>query len=64
MSRNRTRLVSIAGVIGGLAGAGLDLIVQPDNEKVAIGIPLAGSIAGLAMLPVILKKLNQTAVTT
>ena len=47
MSRNRARLVSIAGVIGGLAGGGLDLIVQPDDEKVAIGIPLAGSIAGL-----------------
>ena len=47
MSRNRARMISIAGVIGGLAGAGLDLIVQPDDEKVAIGIPLVGSIAGL-----------------
>ena len=47
MSRNRARLVSIAGVVGGIAGAGLDLIAQPDNEKVAIGIPLAGSIIGL-----------------
>ncbi len=48
MSRNRARLISIAGVIGGLAGAGLDLMIQPDDEKVAIGIPLAGSIIGLA----------------
>lgn len=49
VSRSRARLVSIAGVLGGLAGGGLDLLLQPDNEKVAIGIPLAGSIAGLAL---------------
>jgi hypothetical protein len=49
LTRERARLISIAGVIGGLAGGGLDLLIQPDNEKVAIGIPLATSIAGLAM---------------
>lgn len=49
MSRNRQRLISIAGVLGGLGGAGIDLIVQPDNEKVAIAIPLVGSLAGLAL---------------
>ena len=49
MTRNRQRLISIAGVLGGLGGAGIDLIVQPDNEKVAIGIPLVGSLAGLAL---------------
>ena len=49
LTRDRARLISIAGVIGGLAGGGLDLLIQPDNEKVAIGIPLATSIAGLAM---------------
>ena len=49
MSRNRARLISIAGVIGALAGAGMDLITRPDDEKVAIGIPLATSIAGLAI---------------
>lgn len=48
MSRNRARLISIAGVVGGIAGAGLDLIAQPDDEKVAIAIPLVGSIIGLA----------------
>jgi hypothetical protein len=47
ISRNRARLISIAGVIGGLAGAGLDLIIQPDSENAAIGIPLALSIGGL-----------------
>ena len=49
MSRNRSRLISIAGVIGGLAGAGLDLLIQPDDEKVAVGIPLVASIVGLAV---------------
>lgn len=49
ISRNRVRLISIAGVLGGLVGAGLDLLIQPDDEKVAMGIPLAGSIAGLAI---------------
>jgi len=49
VSRSRARLISIAGVIGGLAGAGLDLLVQPDDEKVAIALPLAGSITGLAV---------------
>jgi hypothetical protein len=49
MSRNRARLISISGVVGGIAGAGLDLIAQPDDEKVAIGIPLAGSIIGLVV---------------
>lgn len=49
MSVNRARLISIAGVIGGLGGAGIDLIVQPDDEKVGIGIPLAMSVAGLAI---------------
>jgi hypothetical protein len=48
LSRNRARLISIAGVIGGLVGAGLDLMIQPDDQKVAFGIPLAGSIVGLA----------------
>jgi hypothetical protein len=48
LSRNRARLISIAGVIGGLAGAGLDLMIQPDDDKVILGIPLAGSIVGLA----------------
>jgi hypothetical protein len=48
-SRARARLVSIYGVIGGLGGVGLDLLAQPDDDKVAIGIPLAGSVLGLAL---------------
>ena len=49
LTRNRARLVSIAGVIGGLGGLGIDLLIQPDNEKMAIAIPLATSIAGLVI---------------
>ena len=46
-SRNRARLVSLGGVVGLLAGGGLDLIVQPDDEKIAILIPALGSAAGM-----------------
>lgn len=48
-SRSRARLISIGGVLGGLVGLGIDLLAQPDDEKVAIGIPLAGSIVGLGV---------------
>lgn len=53
LSRPRARLISIGGVMGLLGGFGLDLIFQPDSEDVAIGIPLAGSIAGLATAAVV-----------
>ncbi len=48
-SRNRARLISVAGLIGGLAGAGIDLIVQPDDEQLGFGIPLVTSVAGLGL---------------
>lgn len=48
-SRNRWRVVSIAGVLGGLGGLGIDLLVQPDDEKVAVGIPLVTSLLGMAI---------------
>lgn len=47
MSRSHARLVSIYGVMGGLAGLGVDLIVQPDNDKTAMAVPLVGSVVGL-----------------
>jgi len=47
LTRNRARLVSIAGVIGGLGGLGIDLLIQPDGEKTLVAIPLATSIVGL-----------------
>ncbi len=49
ISRNRARLVSIAGVIGGLGGLGLDLLLQPTDDKALVGIPLATSLIGLGI---------------
>ena len=46
-SRSRARLVSIAGLIGGVGGAGIDLLIQPDDDRTLIGIPLATSAVGL-----------------
>lgn len=60
MSRNRVRLISIAGVIGGIAGAGLDLIAQPEDEKTAMAIPLAGSIIGLITGASLTKDMDRT----
>jgi hypothetical protein len=48
MTESRVRLISVGGLIGGLAGVGVLLLVQPDDEKVAISIPLLTSAAGLA----------------
>jgi hypothetical protein len=49
MSRPRARLISIAGVVGGLAGGGVSLLTRPDDDRLAVLFPLAGSIAGLAI---------------
>ena len=49
LSRSRARLISIAGVIGGVGGLGTVLITQPNDDDLEIGIPLAGSIVGLAI---------------
>jgi hypothetical protein len=47
LSRSRARLISVAGVAGGVAGLGVDLLVKPDDERVAILIPALTSVAGL-----------------
>lgn len=47
MSRSRARLINIAGIAGALAGAGIDLLLQPSNDKVAIGIPMLTGTLGL-----------------
>ena len=47
-SRNRVRLVGLGALLGGLAGVGIDLLVQPDSDEAVFGIPLATSVAGLA----------------
>jgi hypothetical protein len=48
LSRNRARLISISGVAGLLAGAGLLLIVQPDGEG-SIIVPMVTSAVGLGL---------------
>lgn len=47
LSRSQARLVSIAGVIGGLGGLGINLLAQPDDDRVFVLIPTLGSIVGL-----------------
>jgi hypothetical protein len=47
VSRNQARLVNLGGLVGLLAGLGLDLIFQPDGRKAAMLIPAATSTAGL-----------------
>ena len=47
LSRGRTRLISLGGVIGGFAGLGTALIAEVDDDQSAIAFPLMGSIAGL-----------------
>jgi hypothetical protein len=47
MSESRARLISVAGLAGGLAGAGLLLITQPGGDRAPLLFPLMGSAAGL-----------------
>lgn len=48
-SRNRARLVSLGGVVGLLAGLGVDLIAIQDSDDLAVAIPAATSAAGLLL---------------
>jgi len=48
-TRSRARIVSIYGVIGTVSALGVDLLLRPDDDKVALGIALAGSVVGLAL---------------
>jgi hypothetical protein len=49
LTRSRARLISIAGVIGGLTGGGVALIVQPESDRTAVTFPLVGSALGLVL---------------
>ncbi|MBT8335143.1 MAG: hypothetical protein KJO11_00975 [Gemmatimonadetes bacterium] len=48
-SRNRWRLVSIGGLLGGVAGLGINLLAEVDDDKAFVGIPLATSLVGLGV---------------
>lgn len=49
MSRSRIRVINLGALLGGLGGVGIDLLVQPDDEEVALLLPLVTSVAGLGI---------------
>lgn len=49
LSRSRVRMINLGALVGGVGGVGIDLLVQPDDEETALGIPLVTSLAGLAI---------------
>ncbi len=49
LSRSRARLISVGGLIGGVGGLGVVLIADVGDENAAIGVTLAGSVAGLVL---------------
>lgn len=49
LSRSRARLISVGGLIGGVAGLGVLMIADAEIEDRAIAIPLAGSVVGLVL---------------
>lgn len=48
-TRNQWRVVSVGGLLGGVVGLGLDLLIQPDDERTLVAIPLATSLVGLGI---------------
>lgn len=46
-SAGQVRLVTAAGLAGGLVGGGVDLLLETDDEKTAIAIPLLGTTVGI-----------------
>jgi hypothetical protein len=46
-SPGQVRLVTAAGLAGGLMGGGLDLLLEVDDEKTAVAIPLVGTTVGI-----------------
>jgi len=49
LSRSRIRLINLGALVGGVGGLGLDLIIQPDSERMAVAIPLLTSLLGLGI---------------
>jgi len=47
LTESRARLISLAGLVGALAGVGVDLVASVDDEKAAVLIPTIGATAGL-----------------
>jgi len=49
MSRPRVRMINLGALVGLIGGLGIDMLLQPDGEKTALGIPLVTSMAGLGI---------------
>jgi hypothetical protein len=49
ISKKRVRLISMSGVLGTLAGFGVDLVFKVDSEEKAFALAGAGGVAGLAI---------------
>ena len=49
MSQARVRLINLGGVLGTVAGFGIDLLTQVDEASTALAIAGAGSVAGLVV---------------
>jgi hypothetical protein len=47
MSRGRVRLISLMGLAGTMAGFGVDILVQVDNEHAAMALAGLGGVGGL-----------------
>lgn len=47
VGRPRIRMINLGALVGGLAGLGIDLLVEPDRDETLIAIPLVTSIGGL-----------------
>jgi hypothetical protein len=47
LSRPRVRWIDLGALAGGLGGLGIDLLLQPDDDDIAVMIPLATSVGGL-----------------
>jgi len=61
VSSSRVRVTTAVGIAGMVAGWGLDLLVQPDDEDVALAIPTIGAAAGLLAGWRLTRKLDDTA---
>ena len=49
MSNGRAWLINAAGVMGGAVGGGIDLLITPEDEDIAILIPAIGAAVGLGL---------------
>ncbi len=62
LTRPRVRWINLGALAGGLAGLGIDLLVEPDDTEAAIAIPLVASLGGLAIAASATRDLRPNAV--